>query len=43
MRRPVNGAPPSPAPSSRIFIEVKGCSRVCLDILSKPPATIEWE
>lgn len=29
--------------SSRILNEVKGYSRVCLDISSKPPATIEWE
>ena len=29
--------------SSRILNEVKGFSRVCLDISSKPPATIEWE
>jgi len=29
--------------STRILNEVKGFSRVCLDISSKPPATIEWE
>jgi GMP synthase (glutamine-hydrolysing) len=29
--------------SSRILNEVAGFSRVCLDISSKPPATIEWE
>jgi GMP synthase (glutamine-hydrolysing) len=29
--------------SNRILNEVKGYSRVCLDISSKPPATIEWE
>ncbi|HLQ36583.1 MAG TPA: glutamine-hydrolyzing GMP synthase, partial [Planctomycetota bacterium] len=29
--------------SSRILNEVGGFSRVCLDISSKPPATIEWE
>jgi GMP synthase (glutamine-hydrolysing) len=29
--------------SNRILNEVKGFSRVCLDISSKPPATIEWE
>jgi GMP synthase (glutamine-hydrolysing) len=28
---------------NRILNEVKGFSRVCLDISSKPPATIEWE
>ncbi len=29
--------------SNRILNEVKGFARVCLDISSKPPATIEWE
>ncbi|MBM4063467.1 MAG: glutamine-hydrolyzing GMP synthase [Planctomycetes bacterium] len=29
--------------SNRILNEVKGFSRVCLDVSSKPPATIEWE
>jgi GMP synthase (glutamine-hydrolysing) len=29
--------------STRIINEVRGVNRVCLDISSKPPATIEWE
>ena len=29
--------------SRRITNEVKGINRVCFDISSKPPATIEWE
>lgn len=29
--------------SNRIINEVRGINRVCLDISSKPPATIEWE
>jgi len=29
--------------SNKIINEVKGVNRVCLDISSKPPATIEWE
>jgi len=29
--------------ANRIINEVKGVNRVCLDISSKPPSTIEWE
>jgi GMP synthase (glutamine-hydrolysing) len=29
--------------STRVINEVKGVNRVCLDISSKPPSTIEWE
>jgi GMP synthase (glutamine-hydrolysing) len=29
--------------SNRIINEVRGINRVCLDVSSKPPATIEWE
>jgi GMP synthase (glutamine-hydrolysing) len=29
--------------SNRIINEVKGINRVCLDVSSKPPSTIEWE
>ncbi len=29
--------------SNRIINEVRGVNRVCLDISSKPPGTIEWE
>jgi GMP synthase (glutamine-hydrolysing) len=29
--------------SSRVINEVKGVNRLCFDITSKPPGTIEWE
>jgi len=29
--------------STRIINEVRGVNRVCYDISTKPPATIEWE
>ena len=29
--------------SNRIINEVRGVNRVCYDISSKPPSTIEWE
>ncbi len=29
--------------SNRIINEVQGVNRVCYDISSKPPGTIEWE
>ena len=29
--------------STRIINEVRGINRVCYDISTKPPATIEWE
>ena len=29
--------------ANRIINEVRGINRVCLDISSKPPSTIEWE
>ena len=29
--------------SNEIINKVKGVNRVCYDISSKPPATIEWE
>ncbi len=29
--------------ANRVINEVRGINRVCYDISSKPPATIEWE
>ena len=29
--------------SRRIINETKGINRICYDITSKPPSTIEWE
>jgi GMP synthase (glutamine-hydrolysing) len=29
--------------SGRIINQVRGINRVCYDVSSKPPATIEWE
>ena len=35
--------PTMQAVSTEIINKVKGVNRVCYDISSKPPSTIEWE